>query len=215
MTNIEYENKEICSKCEGKCCKKCGCDYFVSDFESMETKYLENFLNQGYASIIATFKFERLKNGKLVLTPILSIRARNTNRDVIDLLSLKTKCLSLTENGCTFDINNRPSGGKHLIPKENFNCQSDIDKIEELYKYMPYQKTLQKLVKKYTGMSIDEKLKEDVKKLMNDLLNDNIEDVSPIELEEIKTLLPLLVEIYPEETRQAYKNIKTLKKLSH
>ena len=29
---MEYENKEICKKCGGFCCKKSGCDYFVSDF---------------------------------------------------------------------------------------------------------------------------------------------------------------------------------------
>lgn len=199
MEFINYEDKDICKKCGGLCCKKSGCDFFISDFEKMDIKYLEDFLNQGYASIIASFDFKRLTNGKLVLTPILSIRARNENRDVIDLFSMKTKCMSLTENGCKFDINKRPGGGVHLIPKENLDCYSDIDRILELEKYIPYQKTLQRLVKKFTGMSVDEKLKEDVKKLFKDISENNIDDVSPIELEEIKKLLPLLLEIYPDE----------------
>ena len=38
----KYENKEICKQCGGYCCKKSGCDYFVSDFESMKLYYLEN-----------------------------------------------------------------------------------------------------------------------------------------------------------------------------
>lgn len=38
MKIIEYENKELCAKCGGICCKKSGCDYFVSDFQSMDTK---------------------------------------------------------------------------------------------------------------------------------------------------------------------------------
>ena len=41
----KYENLEICKECGGYCCKKSGCDYFVSDLESMNLEYLESFLN--------------------------------------------------------------------------------------------------------------------------------------------------------------------------
>ena len=37
----KYENIELCKKCGGYCCKKSGCDYFVSDFENMKLEYLQ------------------------------------------------------------------------------------------------------------------------------------------------------------------------------
>ena len=59
----KYEDLEICKKCGGYCCKKSGCDYFVSDLESMKLEYLENLLDSGRVSIIATFNFRRLITG--------------------------------------------------------------------------------------------------------------------------------------------------------
>lgn len=109
--DTKYENIEICKKCGGYCCQKSGCDYIVSDIESMQLTYLQTILDTGRVSIIASFDFQKLKNGKLVYTPILSLRARNTNRDIIYLFSYKTRCASLEENGYYYDISNRPSGG--------------------------------------------------------------------------------------------------------
>jgi len=170
MENNKFENKNICAKCGGRCCQKSGCDYFVEDFESMETKYLEEFLKQGFASIVAFLEFEKLNSGKIVVTPILILRARNTNRDIIDLVSFKTKCMSLTDTGCKFDITNRPSGGSTLIPKENGQCEESVDKLIELKKYLPYQRVLQRLVKKFTGLTFEAKLSQDMEKLFFDII---------------------------------------------
>lgn len=213
MENIQYENKNICAECKGFCCKKSGCDYFVSDFESMDTNYLENFLRKGYSSIIASLDFKRLSNDKIVVTPILYLRARNINRDIVDLLSMKTTCMSLGENGCLFNINQRPSGGVTLIPKENMKCYSIIDRNEELLKWLPYQKILHRLVKRFTGMSVDAKLREDIENLIFDLLSNNIEGVSKLELEDVKAFLPALVEAFPEENHKAYIRYKNAKNI--
>lgn len=205
MDIINYENKEICSKCGGRCCKKSGCDYFISDFEKMETKYLEDFLNEGYASIVATLSLEQLSNGKKVITPILILRARNTNRDIIDLVSMKTRCMSLTDNGCSFDIEKRPSGGSTLIPRENLKCENSVDRLTELKKYLPYQKTLQRLVKKFTGVSYEAKLKMDIENLFYDILIGNFEGVDKIEIVEILDFIPKLTEVYPDLYESAKK----------
>ena len=37
---MNYENKELCKKCGGICCKKSGCDYFVSDFKTINKQSL-------------------------------------------------------------------------------------------------------------------------------------------------------------------------------
>ncbi|MCI6265223.1 MAG: hypothetical protein MR598_00060 [Erysipelotrichaceae bacterium] len=199
----KYENKEICKQCGGYCCKKSGCDYFVSDFESMKLDYLENILNTKRVSIIASFDFKRLNNGKLVYTPMLSLRARNNNRDIIDLLSFKTSCASLTENGCYYDIEKRPSGGVALIAQSKKNCYSEIDRLTELKKWEPYQKVLERLVKRYTKMSVIEKIKEDVENLIYNIYTKNFEEVFPEEIEDVYKMLPLLAECFPEEFEKA------------
>lgn len=202
----EYENKEICAKCGGYCCKKCGCDYFVSDFDNLKFEYLDKILATGKVSIVATLSFKNLPNGKLAVTPILSLRSRNIERNVIDLLSLKKSCALLTSNGCPYSIDERPSGGVHLIPNEKdfHHCHSDIDKIEELYKWLPYQKVLAKLVKKYTGMSVMAKLKEDVTNLFCAIIIKGYQNIAYEELVDINNMLPLLERAFPEELHTAF-----------
>lgn len=121
---------------------------------------------------------------------------------------MKTPCMSLQENGCRFEKTNRPSGGVSFIPKENGLCEESVSKDEELKKYIPYQKTLQRLVKKFTGMSFEAKLKEDIENLIFDLLSDNFTRVSKIELNEMKNLFPLLIQAYPEQFQKAKKKYK-------
>ena len=212
MENIKYENKNICAKCGGMCCKKSGCDYFVSDFKDMSTNYLENFLKQGYASIVALLDLSEL-NGQFVVTPILMLRARNKNRYIIDLVSMKTECMSLTETGCSFDITKRPSGGATFIPKENGRCEESINKLEEALKYMPYQKTLQRLVKRFTGMSYDAKLKEDIENLIYNILSKNFDGVHETEVKEILDFFPYLAQAYPEQYVNAKKRYNDSRKV--
>lgn len=201
----EYENRDICAKCGGYCCKKCGCDYLVSDFDSLKFDYLDKILATGRVSIVATLSFKDLPNGKLAVTPILSLRSRNIERSVIDLLSLKKSCTMLTSNGCTYSIDERPGGGVHLIPNEKdfHHCRSDIDKIKELYKWLPYQKVLSKLVKKYTGMSVMAKLREDVINLFCAIIIKGYQDVAYEELVDINNMLPMLEQAFPKELHTA------------
>lgn len=208
------EDKSICAKCGGFCCKKSGCDYFVSDFEELKLDYLINLLNSGRVSIVASLDFKRLKSGKLVCAELLSLRARNINRDAIDLLSFKTTCSQLTEDGCAYNLEERPSGGATLIPGENMTCYSEVDRIAELKKWDCYQKILGRAVKRFTGMSVNAKLREDVENLVYDYFCGNFDGVMDIEITDIKGLLPFLEEAFPLECQRAcerYKNINVRK----
>jgi len=197
--DYKYENTEICKQCGGYCCKKSGCDYFVSDLESTKIDYLEKLLDTGRVSIIASFNFIRLNSGKLIYEVILSLRARNINREAIDLFSFKTTCASLTETGCYYDIKHRPSGGATLIPCADKPCYSEVDRIEELKKWLPYQKVLAKLVKRKTKMKVDDKIKQDVETLVYNILTENYTGVSKREIKEIANMIPLLSECFPTE----------------
>lgn len=206
---MELENREICAKCGGFCCKKSGCDYIPSDFENMSINYLVTKLEEGKISIVSALKFERLPNGKIYVNPFLYLRARNTNRPIVDLFSLKTKCSQLTDNGCRYDISERPSGGVNLIPDSDFKCLPKESPIKLMSYWESYQKVLSKLVKRLTGYSVEEKLKLDVINVLEDLINGNFEDVSPLEIMDIRTCLPELLECYGEYYNEVKKeNIK-------
>ena len=198
------EDRTICAKCGGYCCKKSGCDYFVSDFESMKIGYLESILDTGRVSIIASFIFDRLPNNKLISVPLLSLRARNINRGEIDLLSFKTTCASLEENGCHFSLEERPSGGSTLVPSSDGLCHSNVDRLKELEKWQPYQSVLRRIVKRRTGMTVDGKIREDVENLFYNVLNKNFDGVAKAELYDVlKNMIPMLMEVYPEEYKKA------------
>lgn len=205
--DIQYENKELCKQCGGKCCKKCGCDYLPKDFSDLSTNGLVEKILEGSISIVSALNINKLPNGGETITPILLLRERNINRSSVDLLSLKTTCASLNENGCKYDLEHRPSGGKMLIPMENNKCYNENPNLK-IQEWLRYQKILERVVKRITGKSVDECLKEDVKNLFIDCLNQNYEGVSKIELEEIATLLPHLVLIYPEEYKDALESCK-------
>mgnify|MGYP003308689647 CR=1 FL=1 len=202
-----FEDKNICSKCKGKCCKKCGCDYAPNDFESLSIDYLQNKLESGNISIVATLVFERLNNGKLTCTPILYLRARNKNRPIVDLISIKTTCSLLTENGCPYEYKDRPSGAKNVIPMPDFNCKKNISQEDLIIiPWLSYQKTLSRLVKRLTGNSVDKQILIDVLNLYKELYKQDFNDVSKIELLEVLELLPYISEVYKEEFNEVFKD---------
>lgn len=199
---MELENKEICAKCGGKCCKKSGCDYFVSDFDEINKNKLLEILATGNVSITSALRFKMLPSGQKYIVPFLYLRARNKGRDIIDLFSLKRECIMLTPTGCSYSFENRPSGGANLIPSKNGSCRPYKDPYEEMAKWTPYQSILSKLVKRYTGKSVDIVLKENIEQVCFDVLTKNFDGVSSLEVEDITSCINELAEVYPD----CYKN---------
>ena len=207
--NTIYENKEICSQCGGMCCKKSGCDYSPDDLSPITLNSITKKLEEGNISIVSAQIFKYI-NGKLTNSPFLYLRARNIDRPIVDLLSMKKTCACLTENGCIYDLNNRPSGGVNLIPNDKGPCSPKEDPYSIIKGWDTYQALLRKLVKRMTGNTIYEQIKIDTYKLFCDYMDKKFEGISPIEIEDIKGLIPLLAEAYPEEYQKA-KNRNILK----
>lgn len=202
---MELENKELCSLCKGRCCKKSGCDYASYDFKDLSTNGLCQTLESEEISIVAAIRFEKLKNGKLFVNPFLYLRARNINRPVVDLFSLKTTCGQLTEKGCKYVLEKRPSGGKNLIPKENNMCYPLYNPLDIVKSWQSYQKTLSKLVKKISGYTVEDKLRIDIQNVFYDILTNNFKNVSKEEIEDIKSCIIPLTMAYPTEYAEAEK----------
>lgn len=208
MENI-YENKELCAACGGKCCKMGGCQYAPKDFESLKFDYLLGKLAEGYISIVSVLDF-KVYNGKMTAQPFLYVKARNTNRPIIDLLSMRTACMSLTDTGCQYDFEHRPSGGINLIPGENGTCYRETDPMEFIMMWQPQQNVLRKLVKRLTGKSVEAQLKEDAYNLFKDILARKFDGVSEIEITEVLSGLHELSLAFPTEYHKAYNEHKVL-----
>lgn len=198
---MEYENKELCSSCKGMCCKKSGCDYFVSDFERITKDEILKALLPGKISIVSAFK-KSVINGKVILTPFLYLRARNKDRDIVDLFSMKKTCSMLTDTGCSYSLEDRPGGGVNLIPKKN-GCKHLKDPIEEMRKWEPYQGVLAKIVKRITGKSVDKILREDVEEVLYQILTEQFDGISKREIADILSGLQDLILAFPNEYENA------------
>ncbi|MBE6148647.1 MAG: hypothetical protein E7167_04080 [Firmicutes bacterium] len=201
MENI-YENKELCAKCGGQCCKKGGCQYAPEDFENLKFDYLLGKLEEGYISIVSVLDFQEF-NGRIAAQPFLYVKARNVNRPIVDLLSMRTSCMSLTETGCKYDFEHRPSGGVNLIPGENGTCHWEKDPMEFIMMWQPQQKVLRKLVKRLTGQSVESQLREDAYNLFKDIFARNFNGVAEEEIREILSGLHNLSLAFPEAFQKA------------
>ena len=206
------ENLDICRECGGKCCIKCGCDYSAMDFLDHSYKALLRELSKGDKSIVAVIDFENLPNGKFIAIPFLYIRTRNINRDIVDLISMKTVCSQLGENGCNYDYEHRPYGGRNLIPSwpKDGPCKPKESPIDIVKSWAPYQKQLGKIIKQYTGMTVIERISQDVEDLFFDVLSKNFQGVSKIEIDDLKGFIPLLVRAFPMERERAMIRFKHL-----
>ena len=203
------ENKEYCKNCGGYCCKKCGCDYYPEDFKDLSFNALTEILSARNISIVSFLNFEKLPNGKLIYIPFLYLRARNVDRDIVDLVSIKKTCSMLKDDGCSYNIDNRPSGGVNLIPASNrLRCHHKENHLKHILEWERYQKVLAKFVKKYCGMSVEDKLKEDIENLFYECLIGVLDTVPIEEQEDIKKMLPSLIQAAPIEYLNAEKRYK-------
>ncbi len=208
----KIENKIVCQKCGGYCCKKSGCDYYPLDFVSYKADYLEEEIKKGFISIVALLKFSD-DHGQKTVRPFLYLRARNKGRGPVDLVSYKKTCASLDTDGCRFDYDNRPSGGKHLVPsaKGHFYCYPDVDPLKEVLKWRNYQNVLRTLVERFTGKDLQSQLSSDIENLFYDYLTNNNEDVAIEEKMDIEGMIPLLKETHPLEYQKVRDYIESNK----
>lgn len=142
-----YEDKEICARCKGLCCKNMGCNLTPEDVEKHFGPITEE-------TIIKLLKsgdwamdwYDYYSNTELGVDYDRGfyLRARNKNDNRAIYPAWWGECKHLTENGCKFDFEHRPTGGKNLKPVESHKCAGK-DKYFYATIWLPYRDILQKI----------------------------------------------------------------------
>ncbi len=141
--NINY-----CTACGGECCKRCGCEYSPDDFKDLSVEGLKKEIEKGYISI------ECIKGDDLEwIDSMLILRVRNKNSPIVDYATRKKECILHTNEGCKLGYEERPSGGKLLIPSDKKDgiiikrrCCYSSYRIETCcYEWKPHQRVLLEL----------------------------------------------------------------------
>lgn len=142
-------NPKICSQCGGACCKRCGCHYSPDDFEEISFEYLKTKIEKGYISI-------EYIDAEMILqaTGVYILRIRNQDAPIVDNTLRRTPCILLTESGCKLDYDNRPAGGKLLVPHPNGKCQQNYHIEDCCHEWRPHQKVLHALAQYFADLDI-------------------------------------------------------------
>ncbi len=128
---MKYENQSLCKACGGYCCINCPCFFMPEDFPDLTLEgLLKEFREKDYLCIIAND------------VPYISMRATNWKR-IVQLFEkrITNPCMLLTSTGCTFSYDERPTGGKLLIPSSH-GCYSKLDAISIFQAWAPYTEVL-------------------------------------------------------------------------
>ena len=122
---------EMCAECGGKCCQRCGCPYFPEDFTDL--------------SFEAICKMIALNKVAIDSLKFLGSPYRPLDKPIYYLRTPNKKtggCVFLTETGCKFSYEERPAGGRLLVPFWS-GCYYLYSEKEFIEKWMPYQKLLE------------------------------------------------------------------------
>ena len=207
----ELENTELCKKCGGRCCKNGGCLWFPSDFKFITLNFIDEFLKSVNVSFVGTHNVTF--NGYIpVFNGVtLSLRARNVSRGPIDLVSIPTQCVSLGVNGCEYDFEHRPSGGKHLVPTPDLGCYEDFDIANIEKEWSKYNKILSRLVRRYTGNSVVDEYKRQVMEYLYTWATIPLEEIPTFRAQELQDVTNMFLMLFPKEASIANERVRAEK----
>lgn len=155
MDIVKNENPDICKQCGGQCCMNMGChlhpDDIVKRFGAITRETLIQALKCGDYS--ADFWDGDVREDNDIEVPYEELksdcwylRARHIGSKAIDR-SCGGVCANLTKHGCKFSWDDRPSGGKALIPQENHDCgKSSFDRVAGVISWIPYSDMICEIV---------------------------------------------------------------------
>lgn len=151
MEIINNENREICSKCGGRCCKSSGCELSPEDIKGGVTK--ENImllLNTGNYSI-DWWEGNPFDENDYSISHSFFLRTRCRDSEIVDPILYPKPCILLEEGkGCKLAFEERPKAGRALEPREG-RCISHYGKQQASQDWYKYNDILREIVKEIEG----------------------------------------------------------------
>lgn len=148
----KYFDHLQCKMCKGKCCKRNGCAFAPSDFKRISFSALKKIMEKGFITIV---EVENTVTG--LGRDVLALRVRNKDEPVVNLSAEHNEgCILLENTGCPFNDDDRPYGGRVLIPEMMIcgTCARGYSSRQCAEAWLPYQEILMALKDEFEGKDI-------------------------------------------------------------
>ena len=147
-----YENKSICAKCGGKCCKAIpGCEFPKDLGMPDETILREKLASRKYD--IDWWDGDTEPGGFLDRVLYLRPATKEAEGKIFDA-SGGGECILLGPSGCSLAAKDRPRNCRELEPISNGNCKvHDGSKKAAAHAWRPYQEIIERLGYEAKGKS--------------------------------------------------------------
>lgn len=133
-------NHAICSKCEGRCCKRAPGLWSPEDLGWPDvralTHNLESHVRKGLA-VFASERDEAVVGGEVLFLMPPWTKAPKSAPNTLP-------CALLRAHGCTLTFARRPEACRRLIPKSSFQCPPELGAsgLYLMYRWLPLQEML-------------------------------------------------------------------------
>jgi Fe-S-cluster containining protein len=138
---MNYTDKNLCSKCQGKCCKNLPGSTIPEDFNLSD---LENELIQVLQNNYCVDCYDSDSEQLFYIRP----RIKGINH-IIDFNHWSGECIFLTETGCQLNENKRPYNCKMLEPVQNMHCKihNNAGRYDSAIKWKKYRNVIDNVLK--------------------------------------------------------------------
>lgn len=137
-----------CTVCGGRCCKNSGCYFSPKDFKNISFDRLKAIILKGYISLVTV---PSIQSG--LEKDVIVLKVRNKYSAVCDVKTDETNggCILLEKTGCSFDDEDRPYGGRALVPErvEGKSCIRGYSFRQCAEDWLPYQDILKRLYNEF------------------------------------------------------------------
>ena len=135
-------NHSLCETCGGQCCKSTGCYFSPKDFDEITFEKMMKIISKGFISLVPISPLQTA-----VDVDVWVLKVRNRMANVVDFSPNDTgECILLEKTGCMLHDDDRPYGGKALVPArdEPGSCTKGYSLRQCALEWLPYQKVLQR-----------------------------------------------------------------------
>lgn len=143
------ENRIMCSKCGGQCCKNMGCHVSPTDLKEITLESIVAMMDE--TNCISLDWYEGDPEDRSNNDPFYFLRIKNDGASMIDP-SWGGRCCLLTDDGCPILFQYRPKGGRALQPGKN--CTDGYSKAQCAIDWKPYQEILDEVHSHYQSLGL-------------------------------------------------------------